>query len=305
MGCSHPQSKCLGCFLKGKESLDVTSRHRSIGNCEAEWSCKDENLAVWFGETFWRFGKVFVSSQFFPWKWNVSLGKPEVLDGIVVAWNYDTSNAWFNSLHRLVKVDLLSTSLPPKAELCYFLNKTQLFSLAKTDLFCFVTTCCYWGVFWLQGNAWEETIESKYLKSLGTAKSGWVFMEKSPVQLLGLVRMITESSKCKYWHQRMCCWFVPSKRYRKRFVSWIFGNFPHLLAIPAAECLQNFSADIGHFNLSKGWHIQQRPECPVGLFCIGHTLDFRSFVSTEINLQFWPLTQTESKLDCTYRIQYD
>lgn len=169
MGCSHPQSKCLGCFLKGKESLDVTTATGLLGNV------KPNEAAGWweFGSLIWgdflKIWKAFCVFPVFPWKWNVSLGKPEVLDGILVAWNYDTSNTWFNSLHRLVKVDLLSTSLPPKAELCYFLNKTQSFSLAKTDLFCFVTTCCYWGVFWLQGNAWEETIESKYLKSLGTS----------------------------------------------------------------------------------------------------------------------------------------
>ena len=50
------------------------------------------------------------------------------------------------------------------------------------------------------------------------------------------------------------------------------------------------SADIGHFNLSKGWHIQQRPECPVGLFCIGHTLDFRSLyqLKSTFNFDLWP-----------------
>ena len=87
----------------------------------------------------------------------VHTGEPVV----VLLFHLASQESWMAlSVHeiRISKIDGLThsiftfkgrSSFHQPSELCYFLKRTrkQLFSLAKTDLFCFVTTCCYWGVF--------------------------------------------------------------------------------------------------------------------------------------------------------------
>lgn len=163
-----------------------------------------------------------MSSQFFPLKWNVSLGKPEVLDGIVVAWN--------------------DTSLPPKAELCSWTKRNDfpwpkriffVLSLPAVtgDLGCFLTR-----------------------KRLGrdhriqVPKVSWHFiadgLEKSPVKLSGWLQNPPHANidinECAVglFHQNDI-----------DFVSWIFGT-PASLASVCSWMPPIFPADIGHFNLN-------------------------------------------------------